>query len=175
VLTDFWRREQVTTPLADLWVQPSKQQPSALCLLRRDDRMLLLRRRKEPLRGYWTVPGGKLEPGEDPARAAQREIREETGFLPTELRLLAIASELGPRPLDNWLLIIFTCSEFTGVQRASAEGELGWFPRTDLATLPMHEVDLRLWAELEAATRRCAVRIRFGHAGELADMEVRPL
>lgn len=42
-------------------------------------RLLLVRRGKEPQRGRWTVPGGKLEPGETPAQAAVRETFEETG------------------------------------------------------------------------------------------------
>ena len=34
------------------------------------------------LAGYWEVPGGKVEPGEDPLAAARRELSEETGIDP---------------------------------------------------------------------------------------------
>lgn len=34
------------------------------------------------LPGYWEVPGGKVEPGEDPLAAARRELAEETGIAP---------------------------------------------------------------------------------------------
>ncbi|NEK57271.1 NUDIX domain-containing protein [Geodermatophilus sabuli] len=43
-------------------------------------RLLLIRRGTEPSRGAWSVPGGRIEPGESPAEAVVREVREETGL-----------------------------------------------------------------------------------------------
>jgi 8-oxo-dGTP diphosphatase len=43
------------------------------------DRVLLVRRRYPPMQGAWAFPGGFLEAGETPARAARREVLEETG------------------------------------------------------------------------------------------------
>ena len=34
--------------------------------------------------GAWSIPKGLIDPGEDPLCAAQREFREETGFVPPE-------------------------------------------------------------------------------------------
>jgi 8-oxo-dGTP diphosphatase len=36
--------------------------------------------RRKPGRRYWAVPGGGIEPGETPAEAAVREVREELGL-----------------------------------------------------------------------------------------------
>jgi 8-oxo-dGTP diphosphatase len=43
-------------------------------------RLLLIRRGHEPSRGLWSLPGGRVEPGESPAAAVEREILEETGL-----------------------------------------------------------------------------------------------
>lgn len=45
-----------------------------------DGRLLLVRRGREPGRGLWAVPGGKIEPGEEMKVAARRETAEETGL-----------------------------------------------------------------------------------------------
>ncbi|MGY2065212.1 NUDIX domain-containing protein [Blastococcus sp. SYSU DS0619] len=43
-------------------------------------RLLLVRRRNEPGRGLWSVPGGRVEHGETVAAAVEREVLEETGL-----------------------------------------------------------------------------------------------
>ncbi|MGR7023742.1 NUDIX hydrolase [Geodermatophilus sp. URMC 62] len=43
-------------------------------------RLLLVRRRNAPGRGLWSVPGGRVEPGESLAEAVEREVQEETGL-----------------------------------------------------------------------------------------------
>jgi 8-oxo-dGTP diphosphatase len=43
-------------------------------------RLLVVRRANEPSRGLWSVPGGRVEPGEDDPTAVAREVAEETGL-----------------------------------------------------------------------------------------------
>jgi 8-oxo-dGTP diphosphatase len=43
-------------------------------------RLLLIKRGHEPGAGLWSVPGGRVEPGETDAEALVREMREETGL-----------------------------------------------------------------------------------------------
>ena len=54
----------------------------AAAVLLRDDGQVLLAQRPEgkPYAGYWEFPGGKLEPGEAPRHALDRELHEELGI-----------------------------------------------------------------------------------------------
>jgi 8-oxo-dGTP diphosphatase len=55
------------------------------------DRLLLVRRGRDPGRGLWSVPGGRVEAGESLAQAVERELVEETGVAGTCGRLLGVA------------------------------------------------------------------------------------
>src|SRR6266480_1470427 len=43
-------------------------------------KILMAQRGKEPLKGWWSLPGGALETGESLQAAVRREVREETGL-----------------------------------------------------------------------------------------------
>jgi 8-oxo-dGTP diphosphatase len=63
----------------------------------RDDegRLLLIKRGHEPGAGLWSLPGGRIEPGETDAQALVREIREETGLTVEVGRLLGTVRRPG--------------------------------------------------------------------------------
>jgi 8-oxo-dGTP diphosphatase len=52
-------------------------------------RVLLIQRARAPYLGMWSLPGGRLEPGEDAETAATREVREEVGLRAYALRPIA--------------------------------------------------------------------------------------
>ena len=59
----------------------SKRPPNAASVaLINGDRVLLIQRARNPWRGMWSLPGGRLEPGETAEEAAGREVREEVGL-----------------------------------------------------------------------------------------------
>ena len=50
------------------------------------DKVLMCKRHKEPYKGLYNLVGGKIEPNEDGATAAYRELHEETGI--TDIKLI---------------------------------------------------------------------------------------
>ena len=64
---------------------------SAVVRSRPGAREILLMRRSD--NGHWGLPGGYLEPGESVAQAAQREVREETGWRVELGRLVGVYSD----------------------------------------------------------------------------------
>lgn len=62
---------------------------ASVAIVRRGD-LLLVQRNRPPSEGLWTLPGGRLEPGETPEEAAIREVREELGLTLYALRPLIV-------------------------------------------------------------------------------------
>lgn len=60
-----------------------------LALIVKDDRVLLLNRKKAPFMGQWNGFGGKIEAGETPEMGMKRELWEETGLQSTDYTLIA--------------------------------------------------------------------------------------
>ncbi len=58
--------------------------------------ILLVRRRHPPERGRWSLPGGKVEPGELLAVAVEREMAEETGLVARCGAFVGWAERIGP-------------------------------------------------------------------------------
>jgi ADP-ribose pyrophosphatase YjhB (NUDIX family) len=69
---------------------------AAYAVITDDEDRILLAHWNEGRRAAWTLPGGGLEPGEDPDRAARREVKEETGYKVAIGKLLGIHSRVIP-------------------------------------------------------------------------------
>lgn len=69
---------------------------AAYAVVTDDGGRLLLAHWVEGRRAAWTMPGGGLEPGEDPEHAVRREVREETGYRVQVERLLGVHSRVIP-------------------------------------------------------------------------------
>jgi len=60
---------------------PSAPQVAVGAIVMTDNKILLVKRGKDPGRGQWAIPGGSVKLGETLQEAAEREIREETGLV----------------------------------------------------------------------------------------------
>jgi len=63
-------------------------------LLVRDKHLLLVKRKYNPDAGYWSIPGGHLDLGEEFEKAAEREGFEETGFKVKVTKLAGIIDKI---------------------------------------------------------------------------------
>ena len=58
-----------------------------------DNKLLLVKRGREPFKGEWAVPGGRIEDNETAEECAKREMKEETGLEVEPVRLVGIYSD----------------------------------------------------------------------------------
>ena len=90
-------------------------------------RVVLVKRRFEPLRGEWTLPGGAVETGETMAAAIARELVEETGLVvdvgPIVAVLDRIVPDAGGRTRYHFVLIDYLCRPTGGRLRAGSDVE----------------------------------------------------
>lgn len=60
---------------------PDSPQIAVGAVVIRDEKVLLVKRRKPPGKGLWSIPGGRVELGETLKEAAEREVKEEAGVI----------------------------------------------------------------------------------------------
>lgn len=101
-----------------------------LCMIYKDDQLLLQNRLKKDWQGY-AFPGGHVEEGESFVDSVVREVKEETGLDIEDVRLCGIKqfpTEDGLR----YIVVLFKTDKFSGTLRSSPEGENKWVKRQDL-------------------------------------------
>lgn len=83
-----------------------------VCL--RGDEVLLIRRGTPPRQGEWSLPGGRIEPGERAVDAALRELREETGVEAEITGLIDVIDGLFPEAGRHYVLIDYAARWISG-------------------------------------------------------------
>ena len=115
-------------------------------VLRSDGAVLLIRRAQPPAKGSWTLPGGKVEPGETPERAVVREIAEETGL---RVAPIAVVETLElEREGYAYRIVDFACRlEGDAEARAATDVDaVRWVLPSELASLDLTPEVLRVIA-----------------------------
>jgi 8-oxo-dGTP diphosphatase len=115
-------------------------------------------RGREPLKGYWSIPGGILETGEKLADGIQREVLEETGLQVKALSVFEIFERIMPdsdgRTEYHYVLIDYLCSPLGGrLEPASDVSRAAWVSEQDLRNYRLTEGTLgvieRAFAKLQ--------------------------
>jgi len=118
----------------------------------RGDEVLLIRRGKAPRLGQWSIPGGRVEPGERLADTALRELREETGVEAELLGLVDVVDGVWPEHGRHYVLIDYAARWIAGEPVAGDDAAEAEF-------VPIEEACARVdWDETRRVIRLAAAR-----------------
>ncbi len=122
-----------------------------ICL--RGDDVLLIRRGRPPRLGEWSLPGGRVEPGETVRDAALRELREETGVEAELGPLVDVVDGIFPGSGRHYVLIDFLARWTSGEPVAGDDA-------ADARFWPLGEVEQHVaWAETIRVIRLAVARL----------------
>lgn len=92
-------------------------------LIRKDDGYVFIKRKNEPYRGCWAIPGGLVEYGETVEQAAKREAKEETGLDVKLIRLVGVYSDPTRDPRGHCISIAYLAEVVSGELRAATDAK----------------------------------------------------
>lgn len=117
------------------WTYFEDPKVAAAALVENADRVLLVRRIYPPFRDCWGLPAGFVNAFEDPARAAERECKEETGLVVQVESLLQVITGR-EHDLGADIILVYRCRMIGGTLQAGDDaGETAFFSRDNLPPL----------------------------------------
>lgn len=96
---------------------------TADAVILKDDSIVLVKRKNDPFKGFWALPGGFVEYGETVEDAVKREVREETGLGVEILKLVGVYSDPERDPRGHTITVVFLCRQVDGVLHADSDAK----------------------------------------------------
>lgn len=128
-------------------------------LIFRRNSILLVERAGNPLKGYWSLPGGLLETGETLEEGVVREVLEETGLIVKPVKFYGlfqrIMRDAKGRAEYHYLLADYVCKVVGGELQAGDDvSRVEFVPRARLKEYTMTEGTLSVIEEAYALRKR---------------------
>ena len=143
---------------------------TTLGLVTRGREILLVRRKREPNKGLYVAPGGKIRLRESPRECVLREVEEETGLIPQGARLRAMITQVAPVPRQQWMLFVYIIHRFRGkLLKSHREGDAKWIPIRSAVRgeVPLPDAD-RVFMPLVLGRRPGVLSMEFHHRKDLS-------
>jgi len=133
-LEDKFGRHRPVCPSCG-WIYFSDPKVAVGVVVLQDNRVLLTRRINEPFQGYWSLPAGFMDAGENPEEAAIRECLEETGLTIKTTGLLDIVAGKEHKNGAD-IIIVYTAEIISGELAAGDDADqVEFFPLDRLPPL----------------------------------------
>jgi 8-oxo-dGTP pyrophosphatase MutT (NUDIX family) len=128
----------------------------------RGTKILMLERAAGMMLGFWSVPGGIVDPGETPMEAAARELLEETSLRPTSPLWLVAAVPLWGYGMDM-LGLRYACRCDAGeVQLSHEHSNWCWFDPAEYRAVHLSDAVAERWWQSSPAEARNVLHNRQG-------------
>lgn len=109
-----------------------------------DNELLLIKRKNDPFKSKWALPGGFVDEGEDLPVAAARELLEETGLVVKQLEQLGAFGKPGRDPRQHTVSVAYAgfAEENAEAMGADDADEAKWFSVKNLPELAFDHADI---------------------------------
>jgi len=90
-------------------------------------KVLLIKRKHDPFKDMWALPGGFVEYGETTKSSVVREVKEETNLDVEVIKLAGVYSDPNRDPRGHTITVAYLCKALKGVAKAGDDAKESWW------------------------------------------------